>query len=120
MGEAEMTHADMIKMEIQGSDILIAMRGILAKGRQQWTRTKSRKGSCRPRRPRSWTPRRQAGVRMRSFIVKMRVTELWSRLEAPMRQPKGQIAARYKDYAHCHTMDWEVCDVAPTDKADTM
>lgn len=60
---------------------------------------------------------------MRSFIVKMRVTELREYVvearsadEAAERADRGEV----KDYAHCHTMDWEVCDVAPGDKADTL
>jgi hypothetical protein len=51
-----------------------------------------------------------------SFAIKMWVTELREYLieandveEATLRAESGQVCK--DDYAHCHTLDWEVCEL---------
>jgi hypothetical protein len=60
---------------------------------------------------------------MGSFVVKMRVTELREYVieaknadEAAARAESGE--AFKNDYAHCHTVDWEVCVVNRATRTD--
>ena len=53
-----------------------------------------------------------------SFAIKMRVTELREYLieandpeEATLRAESGEVFKH--DYAHCLTLDWDVCELSP-------
>jgi hypothetical protein len=57
---------------------------------------------------------------MRSFIVKMRVTEIRELVEAKDADQAASNAERgvfVHDYAHCHAVDWEVCEVKAVARA---
>jgi hypothetical protein len=57
---------------------------------------------------------------MTSFTVKMRITELREYSieannadEAVLKAESGEVFK--EDYAHCHTLDWDVCEITRAD-----